>query len=111
MISFSNKYQVDWNKKIVYAPNGFGKTTNSNKLYTFCLNGGYIPLLFTRKSIENLIRSYGSIIYFGETAINAEENKKINNDYNASNNVKEYFKANYGTYSIKKTHNPNLTPC
>lgn len=101
MIGFSNSFQATWNKKIIYAPNGFGKTTNSNKLYTFCLNAGFRPLIFTRKSIEELIKSYGNIVYFGKTAINAEENKKIVDEYSKTDTVKKYFKDNYGTYSIK----------
>lgn len=102
MITFNDCYSSLWNKKIVYAPNGFGKTTNANYLFDYYVDLGYRPLIFTRKKIESLVQNYGNNVFFGETAINAEENKRIIDEYKESNNVKKYFKDNYGSHAISK---------
>ncbi len=44
----------------------------------------------------------GIEFFFGETAINAEENKLINENYKNDKNVKKYFKDKYGSHDIRK---------
>lgn len=102
MITFNNLFISNWNKRIVYAPNGFGKTTNSIKLYEYLLSLGNTPLLFTRKRIENLVENYGNVIYFGETATNAKDNERINKVYAECNSIKQFFKEHYSTYAVNK---------
>lgn len=102
MISFNNNFCNDWNKKIVYAPNGFGKTTSAAKIQDWSKNNGLRPLLFTRKEISKLVSTYDSIIFFGETASNAEENKKIVENFETSLAVKRFFKTHYNSYSVDR---------
>ena len=102
MISFSQNFLNEWDKKIIYAPNGFGKTTNSKKLNNYLNEQNSRSLLFTRREIEKLVANYGHSIYFGETAINAEQNKKIETLYHESSKIKQFFKTKYNTNSITK---------
>lgn len=75
MIGFEEGFADSWNAKIVYAPNGFGKTTNANALNT----------------------------YLNSTSNNsAKGNVEIIKLYAGSKSVKEFFKSNYNTYSIRR---------
>lgn len=100
MIKFEEELVNKWNHKIVYAPNGFGKTTNANKLNNYLSNKGNRSLIFTRKQIEDLVKTYNNKIFFGETAINAEENISIKEKYKNNDESKNYFKHNYGSKAI-----------
>lgn len=100
MIKFEEELVNKWNHKIIYAPNGFGKTTNANKLNNYFSNKGNRSLIFTRKQIEDLVKTYNNKIFFGETAINAEENISIKEKYKNNDESKKYFKDNYGSKAI-----------
>lgn len=101
MIIYQKNFIEDWNKKIIYAPNGFGKTTNANKLFNdLSLNNK--PLIFTRRKIENLVGSYNNEIYFGETAKNVEKNKKLKDTLKSTKMINNFFKKNYSSSDIRK---------
>ncbi len=108
MIGFNISFVNSWNRKIVYAPNGFGKTTNAIKIHEYITSQGGSPLLFTRKRIESLVENYGNAIYFGDTANNAKNNEKINKEYAESNAIKQFFKQNYSSIAINKLKQMSL---
>lgn len=108
MIGFNISFVNSWNRKIVYAPNGFGKTTNAIKIHEYITSQGGSPLLFTRKRIESLVENYGNAIYFGDTANNAKNNEKINKEYAESNAIKQFFKQNYSSIAVNKLKQKSL---
>ena len=102
MIQFNATICKAWNKKIIYAPNGFGKTTNAKNIKDHLKGLGENPLIFTRRDIENLVGTYENTIFFGETALNEKENSNLKTDYENSAALKEFFKKNYATNNIRK---------
>ena len=64
-----NKNITNWDKKIVYAPNAFGKTTASKFLYDYYVSKGERVEIFTRKNIEELVANFGTTFYLGKNAI------------------------------------------
>lgn len=102
MIEFLNTLYSEWDKKIIYAPNGFGKTTNAIKLFNFYNKNGNNPLIFTRRQIENLVSTYGNIILFGDTSKNQKENLELEKAYATSLPLTSFFKKNYNTKEIRK---------
>lgn len=102
MIRYSNSLINLWNKKIIYAPNGFGKTTNARKLYNDTASD-FLPLLFTRKEIENLLSFDNSKIFLGKTANQAKNNDKLKKEFlDKNDNIKDFFKKYYKSKSISK---------
>lgn len=108
MIKFDNKYVDEWNRKIVFAPNGFGKTTNSMKLKEE-IDKSYRTLLFTRREISNLVSTYKNKIFFGETAILSENNNRLKDNFKTINPIKGYLKTNYGSINLAKIKKESFT--
>lgn len=77
MIGYSNTCINKWNKKIVYAPNGIGKTTSSKKLYEDIKTADGKVKLFTRRELEDLIAEAPDGIYMGRNASKSARRDKI----------------------------------
>lgn len=73
MIQFPNNAVEAWNKKIIYAPNGFGKTTCANRLNRRLISTKENPVLFTRRQIEDLVKFSSNAIHVGPTAESSAE--------------------------------------
>lgn len=54
MININNNIS-NWDKKIIYAPNSFGKTRSSKILYDHYAKLGEKVEIFSRRRIESLI--------------------------------------------------------
>ena len=68
MFAYSSAFKSHWNKKIVFAPNGFGKTTNSKQLAEELRIGGKKVKLFTQKTLEDLVSTFDDDFFLGPTA-------------------------------------------
>lgn len=68
MISFDNSKVTLWDKKVVYAPNSFGKTTSANEILKKYEEMGEKVDIFSRKKIESLISSFGGKFFMGKRA-------------------------------------------
>lgn len=77
MYPYSNSFLTEWNKTIIYAPNGFGKTTNSIKMADELRKDGKKVKLFTNKSLEDLIDEFNDEFFLGSTAKMQTKKKRI----------------------------------
>src|SRR5574344_1009372 len=95
MISFDKSCIQSWDKRIVYAPNGFGKTLSSLQLKEVLEKGREKPLLFTQRQIQDLIGFSNGKIHFGEKANIAAENQQTIDNYSESNYLEEVIDRYY----------------
>lgn len=99
MINFDKKYIELFEGKIVFAPNGFGKTTISKKIKSELDKNGEEALLFTRRQMDNLLAINKTNFYFGESAKEKAENKNIKDELEKTTVVKAFAKQEYGVSS------------
>lgn len=80
MISFDKKFVSQWDKHIVYAGNGFGKTRSAEALEKELKNGDSTKVaLFTRRGLDDLIADTQKGIFMGETAKYEKELEDLSN--------------------------------
>ncbi len=65
MLYFNDSKIMEWNKKVVYAPNSFGKTTSANSLYKKHYDMGGKVDIFSRQKIQSLVSNFGSKFFLG----------------------------------------------
>ncbi len=108
MLTYSNAFISEWNKHIIFAGNGVGKTTNANQLKKDLISAGLETELFTRRSIEALIAGKEGRLFFGKAAqavVRLEQNKEmLKNDPQ----IKEATMRITGTTSAKKAKEKNF---
>lgn len=106
MITFTEALISKWEDKIVYIPNGGGKTTSSKKiLATLSKKQDRYVNLFTRRSLESLI-SIGDPkqheIYFGFDAPKIERRNEIREQLEKASPVAGYVKSAFSVNSATK---------
>ncbi len=80
MLPFDQNSHLKWSKHIVFAGNGFGKTTNANQLKDFLASRGRNVSIFTRRAIEKLMAGKEGRLFFGkaaEEAVRVERNMEM----------------------------------
>ena len=82
----------NWNKKVVYAPNAFGKTTSSNYLKDYYNNNGEKVEIFTRKKIESLVASFEDNFYIGKYAKLEQKISEIKNQLDNEKIIEKIMK-------------------
>lgn len=99
-LDFKKEYVNEWKNKLVFAPNGFGKTTSSkrilNELET--KNPGS-TLLFTRRKMDDLLNFNKNTFYFGEESKMRLENSEIEKKFSKTSSFKQFVKKYYGVTS------------
>lgn len=91
MININNNIS-NWDKKIIYAPNSFGKTRSSKILYDHYAKLGEKVEIFSRRRIESLIKSFNQEFFIGKDAIYEYEKAKILSTINKSKPIEELYK-------------------
>lgn len=82
----------NWNKKVVYAPNAFGKTTSSNYLKDYYNDNGEKVEIFTRKKIESLVASFEDNFYIGKYAKLEQKISEIKNQLDNEKIIEKIMK-------------------
>ena len=100
MISFSQNMIQEFKEKIVFAPNGFGKTTLSKNIKDSLdkLNPEK-TLLFTRRKMDELVTFDKTNFYFGDTAVLKLKISNIRQKVSDSKIFKDFVVENYNVKS------------
>lgn len=100
ILKFKNEYIKDWSRKIVFAPNGFGKTTSSKKIYEELeKKEPGSTLIFTRRKMDELLAFNKDTFYFGEESEKRIENKNIKDLLRETKAFKNFVINNYSVTS------------
>lgn len=109
MIKFEEEYINEFKNKIVFAPNGFGKTTLSKKIKEHLDNvDPDKTLLFTRRSMDTLVTFDKNNFYFGETATLKLLNSQTQQKFSMSTVFRDFVLENYGVKSGSNLANKSL---
>ena len=109
MIEFNKKYITEWKNNIIFAPNGFGKTTLSKKIKNEIeKENPNSCLLFTRRQMDNLMSFSRNTFYFGESAEYRNKNKLIENNFNDSTLLRDFIFENYKLKSAARLKEVSL---
>src|SRR5574344_2360160 len=102
MITYSDKCIDSWSKKIIFAPNGFGKTLSSAALEKDLQAKGNHPIVFTRRKVEQLVDLKNGSIFVGETARESAENQTLIEEYQKKKILRKVLENLYGISEVEK---------
>ena len=105
MINITNALLNKWEGKIVYMPNGGGKTTSSLFIQQELEKNSPKVGLFTRKSLENLIAVGNSKpyeIYFGLDAIKIAKRDRLLEEIKKTAPLSKYVKSSFSETSANR---------
>lgn len=106
MIKYQKSFIPDWRNKIVYMPNGGGKTTSASLLKNdLRITEGVYVDLFTRRTIENLIfigDSKYNEIYFGFDAERIRKRDELSKIISDASPIGKFVKEVYSETNAKK---------
>lgn len=109
MIEFKLEFLDEWRNKIIFAPNGFGKTTLSKRIKKEIeLANPNSCLLFTRRQMDNLISFSNNSYYFGESAEYRNKNLEIVSQLKETSIFKDFVSENYGVKAAGKLKEKSL---
>ena len=95
MIKFSKNIIDEWKNKIVFAPNGFGKTVNANEIYNYYNKKNKNIAIYTRRSIQNLVTTYDDILLLGKTGTYKKENLDLEKKFKNSKELTDFVSNKY----------------
>lgn len=106
VLEFKTQYVSEWKNKLLFAPNGFGKTTSSKRIFTELekINFGS-TLLFTRRRMDDLLNFSKDTFYFGEESKMRMENAEAERKLSKTTSFKQFVKKNYGVTSASNLKN------
>jgi predicted ATP-binding protein involved in virulence len=100
MIVYSDSFIDGWNRKIIYAPNGFGKTTSAKQIALNLQKKNIRVGLFTRREIEELVQDFDDKLYMGIDAKTLVEKMRIEEAYSKADPLKKYAKQHCSASTV-----------
>ncbi len=100
---------IDWNKKIIFAPNATGKTTVAKEIYSNQKLSKEAVELMTAKNIENLVSITDEKLYVGISSANEKENADIEKYLESIKIIKEKIFKDYNIQSATQLRGVSYT--
>lgn len=100
-IEKSEKYVREFEKKYVFAPNGFGKTQFSLYLRDKLLKQGKSVGMYTRREVDDLVKISEDNIYIGQTAVLLKKLDDLRAIFSANNILSNPFETELRISSSK----------
>lgn len=94
-LKFDQSCIAKWDGKVIYAPNGFGKTQSSQSLKQALTEIGNRPGLFTRRAIQKMLSFDDGTIFTGSTADMHREKESLEKHVNSNAALQTMLKDRY----------------